>query len=75
MEGMVDVKRYRCGHAGCRKQNNFAYEGERRGRFCAEHKLEGMVNVRSKRCEHEGCIKQPRYNFEGQKKSGRFCLE
>ena len=54
---MVDVKRKRCEQAGCSKQPRYNFEGEQRGRFCAQHKV--------------GCSKQLYFNFEGERR-GRF---
>ena len=34
-----------CEHAGCSTKAVFNFEGEKGGRFCAQHKLEGMVNM------------------------------
>jgi len=58
--------------AGCSKVPFFNFEGRRRGRFCAQHKVQSMVDVKRKRCEQAGCSKQPRYNFEGERR-GKFC--
>ena len=63
-------KRKRCEHAGCTKKTNFNLEGEKRGRFCTEHKPPDIVV--SKRCEHAGCTSlNPVFNLEGETR-GRF---
>ena len=55
----------------CGKRANYNVRGEKRGRFCAEHKEPNMVNVVSKTCEL--CEKIPAYNVRGGK--ARFCVE
>ena len=52
---MVDVKSKKCERSGCNKRPTFNFDGERTGRFCAQHKLDGMVNVTDKKCEQSGC--------------------
>ncbi|CAN0450793.1 unnamed protein product, partial [Discosporangium mesarthrocarpum] len=39
-----------CRHSGCVRRPCFAWEGEKKGAFCASHRPEGMVNVLSPRC-------------------------
>ena len=34
-----------CEHAGCSTKAVFNFEGEKGGRFCAQHKLVDMVNM------------------------------
>ena len=60
-------KRKRCEHAGCTTRPNFNLEGEKRGRFCAEHKSPGMVNVKDKRCEHAGWCGMPGISLEARR--------
>ena len=63
-----------CSHDGCRKLPSFNVEGERKGKFCADHKLPNMINVINKTCFHDGCRKQPNFNTEGERK-GKFCTD
>jgi hypothetical protein len=46
---MVDVKHRTC--ESCDKHPAFNIPGEKRGRFCSEHKLDGMVNVKNPKCK------------------------
>ena len=59
---------------GCEKIPAYNIRGEKKGRFCSEHRSPDMVNVISKTCEEDGCEKQPTYNIRGEKK-GRFCAD
>ena len=65
---------------GCQKEGCdishpvFNYEGQKKGKYCSEHKEPGMINVVHKRCEKDGCTSQPVFNYEGQKK-GMYCNE
>eukprot|EP00639_Heterosigma_akashiwo_P031804 CAMPEP_0194737070 /NCGR_PEP_ID=MMETSP0296-20130528/79731_1 /TAXON_ID=39354 /ORGANISM="Heterosigma akashiwo, Strain CCMP2393" /LENGTH=89 /DNA_ID=CAMNT_0039646887 /DNA_START=29 /DNA_END=295 /DNA_ORIENTATION=+ len=52
----------------------FNFEGERKGKFCREHKVDGMVDVINRCCGHAGCNKRSSYNFEGEKRP-RFCAQ
>ena len=56
----------------CDKQPAFNVSGEKKGRFCVEHKESGMVDVKNKKCEL--CEVIPHFNTRGEKK-GRFCVE
>ena len=57
-----------CLYRGCScKQPCFNVKGEKKGIYCAKHKLEGMVDVKSKHCAELGCKIRPTYNFEGNK--------
>jgi hypothetical protein len=67
---MVDVKNKTC--ESCEKRPAFNIRGEKKGRFCADHKAPEMVNVISNTCE--SCNKQPAFNIRGEKK-GRFCAD
>jgi len=72
---MVDVKNKKCEFEGCESQPSFANRGEKRGRFCKEHKAPGMVDVKSKQCEFEGCESvTPAFANRGEKR-GRFCVK
>lgn len=42
---MVNIKGRRCHEPGCPHRPGFAMPGERRGKFCASHRLPGMVDV------------------------------
>lgn len=42
---MVNIKGRRCQEPGCPHRPGFAIPGERRGKFCASHRLSGMVDV------------------------------
>ena len=64
---MVDIKNKTCIHEGCKKQPSFNYKGNKKGLYCATHKLNGMVNVISKTCIHEDCITIPAFNYKGHK--------
>jgi len=66
VEGMVDVKKKKCIHEGCKIQPTFNYEGETTALYCSRHKVEGMRNVKSKTCIHEGCKKIPAFNNDGE---------
>lgn len=56
----------------CEKQPFYNIRGEKKGRFCADHKEPYMVNVLGKSCEVDGCYTRPIYNMRGEKR-GRFC--
>ncbi len=61
----------KCQHCDKRAYN---VSGEKRGRFCAEHRSPDMVDVKNKTCEETGCETRPVYNVRGEKR-GRFCNE
>lgn len=66
---IVVTKKKGCLYRGCScKAPSFNVEGEKKGSYCAKHKLEGMVDVKNKRCAEPGCTKQPHYNFGGERK-------
>lgn len=58
-------KHKRCEKDGCDTIPCFNVPGEKRGKFCLEHKEDGMVDVRHKRCEKDGCMSRPSYGFPG----------
>jgi hypothetical protein len=58
----------------CGKNAIYNFIGEKKGRFCFNHKEPNMINVKSKHCESDGCIVRPVYNNSGEKK-GRFCFK
>jgi len=62
---MINIVSRRCEHAGCQTHPHFNYQGQKVGRFCAEHKLENMIDIKHKQCEHVGCQTHPVYNYEG----------
>ena len=49
--------------------NEGLLKGEKKGIYCAKHKLEGMVDVKNKRCAEPGCNKGPSFNMEGEEKA------
>jgi len=40
---MAPVKKGQCEHEGCRQRSLFNFDGEKRARFCAQHKMQGMI--------------------------------
>ena len=56
----------------CEKIPNFNVRGEKKARFCADHKEPEMINVKDKTCEL--CDKIPNFNVRGETK-GRFCAD
>ena len=56
----------------CGKSASFNVRGEKKGRFCGDHKYPEMVIVINKTCEL--CEKQPAFNLRGETK-GRFCAD
>ena len=62
-----------CEYENCSVKNpTFNFPGEKKGRFCKQHKEQIMVDVKNKKCDgicEDGspCDKQPRYALEGQK--------
>jgi hypothetical protein len=71
---MVDVVSPTCERDGCEVHPVYNMQGEKKGRFCSEHKEPGMVDVKSPTCEMDGCEVHPVYNMQEEKK-GRFCKE
>ena len=69
---MVDVKNKRCEFADCDILPSYNFRGEKKGRFCTNHKMDGMVDMYNKPCEFADCEIRPHYNFRGEKK-GIFC--
>ena len=62
-----------CQSEGCIKNASFNFRGERRGRYCATHKLPDMLNVKP-RCEVPECDIIAYFNHrEVGKGGGRFC--
>ncbi len=70
---MIDVINKQCAEEGCDIKPVFNYKGEKKGLYCAEHKLNGMIDVLSKKCAEEGCELYPNYNYKGKK--GLYCVE
>ena len=64
----------KCQHPECGTRPSYNYQGQKKGRFCTQHKEDGMVDVKNSTCEHLECGKQPVYNYQGEKK-GRFCTQ
>jgi hypothetical protein len=60
---MVNVKDKTCEEDGCEKIPNYNIHGEKRARFCAEHRYQDMINVKSKKCEEGECEKQQPITF------------
>jgi hypothetical protein len=69
---MIDVKHKTCEAENCKTIPTYNFEGEKRGKYCKNHKLEDMIDVISKTCEFENCKVQPLFNFEGEKQ-GKYC--
>lgn len=63
-----------CKYPDCNKIAVFNTINNKKGMYCATHKLENMVNVRAHTCIYEGCRKQPIHNFYGEKGS-IYCAE
>lgn len=63
-----------CKYPDCNKIAVFNTINNKKGMYCATHKLENMVNVRGKPCKYNNCRKQPNYNFNGEK-SALYCSE
>jgi hypothetical protein len=54
--------------SGCGKTASFNILGEKKGIFCAGHKLDGMRNVIDKTCENENCSnKRATFGFPNEK--------
>jgi len=45
---MINVRDKPCEYVGCKIQPVYNYEGQTKGRFCAEHKLENMIDIVSR---------------------------
>jgi len=63
----------RCYNCYCETTACYNYEGKRKPKYCAKHKLKGMVDVKSSRCIHPTCKKQSVYNIPNEK--ARYCSE
>lgn len=63
----------RCYNCYCETNACYNYEGKRKPKYCAKHKLKGMINVKSSHCIHPNCKRQSIYNIEGEK--ARYCGE
>jgi hypothetical protein len=63
-----------CVHPDCKTQPIYNIEREKKGLYCATHKLEGMVDVKTKTCMHSGCKTRPNYNVEGET-TALYCVK
>jgi hypothetical protein len=70
---MVDVKNKTCEEKGCRIIPYYNNPGQKRGRFCNDHKQQNMINVVNKICENSECNIVANYDICGGK--GRFCVK
>ena len=61
-----------CIETGCNVRSSFNVKGEKKGSYCAQHKLEGMVDVNNPICIE--CDTRANYNFKGEKK-GLYCTK
>ena len=52
---MINVVSKTCEYDGCIKQPCYNISGEKKGRFCANHKELNMVDVINRKCEIIGC--------------------
>ena len=60
---MINLFCSKCEYNDCKKTSNYNYQGEKKGRFCFQHKQKDMIDIKNKTCEEEGCKKNPAYNF------------
>jgi hypothetical protein len=56
----------------CKSIPNFAFPGEKIGKYCKKHKLPEMLNITNKKCSNEKCNITGNYGFFGVKTS-RYC--
>ena len=56
----------------CNVRSSFNVKGEKKGLYCAQHKLEGMVNVLKPTCIE--CDVTPNFNVKGGKKA-LYCVQ
>jgi hypothetical protein len=52
---MVDIKSKTCEFEDCDTRPVYNFKGEKKARFCLNHKQDGMVDIKSKTCESEWC--------------------
>lgn len=56
----------------CGKRAVFNMIGEKKGKYCKQHKTEEMVDVVNIKCLHKDCKIQPVYNYPNENK-GKYC--
>ena len=71
---MINVVSKTCLEEICNTRPSYNLPGEKKGIYCAVHKLNDMVNVINKTCQEETCNKQPRYNFSDET-VGIYCKD
>ena len=67
LDGMVNVKKRKCGTEGCGKIPSFGVAGTKTTKYCAQHARDGMVNVKNRMCKTKGCGKIPAFGVAGTK--------
>lgn len=68
LEPAVDCRGKRCEAAGCDNTPVYGVAGEKRVRYCLQHKEDGMTNVGTFECLQDGCDVTPPYGVPGTKR-------
>ena len=68
------MSKRKCEFEDCNREPSFNMRGEKRGKFCKDHKYPEMIDVVSKTCEHTECDSHPIFNMRGETR-GKFCKD
>jgi EsV-1-7 cysteine-rich motif len=71
---MVRLFAQLCEDPSCGTRSSFGYEGDRKVKRCAEHKLNGMIDLVNKMCKHPKCNRHASFGYEADKQLVR-CKE
>lgn len=74
IQNMVNLMAVGCAQKDCPvKHPTYNVKGEKKGKYCKEHKTSDMIDVDNPTCGYVGCPKQPCYGIKGNKV--KYCVE